>query len=221
MKKVFAVIAAAGEGKRFGGEKQFVEIKGRKILEYCLTAFQENRDVDALVLVLKETAGADFYQSRFPKIRAVTEGGEKRQDSVFSGLKCIPSEKDGIVLVHDGVRPLVSDDLISRVVDAARTYGAAVPVVPLVETVKRVQKGFAVETLDRNTLRGVQTPQGFRLGILKEAFEKARRDSFFGTDEASLVERLGFRVAAVPGEARNIKITTPLDKKIAEVFFAV
>ena len=121
-----------------------------------------------------------------------------------------------LVLVHDGVRPLVGSDLISRVLKAARRFGAACPVIPLDDTIKRVEGDHILHTEDRTKLVRVQTPQGFALDLLKRALEKAREVGFAGTDESSLVERLGEDVKLVPGDGRNIKITTPEDIKIAE-----
>ncbi|MBN1273708.1 MAG: 2-C-methyl-D-erythritol 4-phosphate cytidylyltransferase [Candidatus Aminicenantes bacterium] len=219
MNDVFAVIAAAGEGERFGEQKQFVRLRGKEILEHCLEVFEEHTEIDGIVLVLKDVTKEDFYKSRFKKIFAVVQGGNKRQESVFSGLKVISTREENLVLVHDGVRPLVTNDLISRVLHAARKHGAAIPVLPVVETVKRVQREIVVETLDRRLLMRVQTPQGFHLKILKEAFDRARAEHFYGTDEASLVEKSGFKVFTVPGDPQNIKITTPLDVKFVEAFF--
>ena len=219
MMDVWAVIVAAGEGKRFGEHKQYVELRGREILEYCIEVFEKHAEIDGIVLVLKDVSKEAFYKSRFKKIISVVRGGDKRQESVLSGLNVVSPRDKNLVLVHDGVRPLVTNNLISRVLHAARKHGAAIPVLPVVDTIKRVQKDAVIETLDRRPLMRVQTPQGFRVTILKEAFEKARVEHFYGTDEASLVERIGFKVFTVPGDPQNIKITTPLDIKFAEALF--
>jgi 2-C-methyl-D-erythritol 4-phosphate cytidylyltransferase len=143
-------------------------------------------------------------------------GGERRQDSVRAGLACVPAEFDGVVLVHDAARPLVEVELIEAVVQQAAATGAALPVLPLVDTVKRVRGGRVVETLDRSELGGAQTPQGFRCAILREACAAAERSGAAFTDEAMAVEALGRPVAAIPGSRRNLKITTPDDLAWAE-----
>jgi 2-C-methyl-D-erythritol 4-phosphate cytidylyltransferase len=169
-----------------------------------------------IILVLRSESLQTRLCDKFGKITATTPGGRERQDSVLAGFKCLDCRDKDIVLVHDGVRPLVSSDLISRVIAAAQEKGAAVPVIPLEDTVKQVHNESIVQTLDRSDLKRAQTPQGFHYIILKAALEKVRQDSYQGTDEASLVERLGYTVQAVSGEASNIKITTPGDLKIAE-----
>ena len=145
------------------------------------------------------------------KLVAVVPGGPRRQDSVLEGLKPVPEGFDGVVLVHDAARPLVDVPLIEAVCLAAEEEGAAVPVLALVDTVKRVQDDKVVETVDREELGAAQTPQGFRLGVLVSAYEAAFRDQVTITDEAMAVERLGSPVRAVPGSPRNRKITTPED----------
>jgi 2-C-methyl-D-erythritol 4-phosphate cytidylyltransferase len=137
---------------------------------------------------------------------------------VANGLEGLKAEIGDIVLIHDGARPLVTQELIERVVDAARETGAAVPAVPLDDTIKEAEKNRVVRTLDRSRLFRVQTPQGFALGLLQKALERAKAEGAEGTDEASLVERLGLPVALVPGDPRNIKITSPLDLTMAEAF---
>jgi 2-C-methyl-D-erythritol 4-phosphate cytidylyltransferase len=150
------------------------------------------------------------------KLRAVVPGGDRRQDSVLEGLKQAPAGFDGVVLVHDAARPLVEVALIEAVAREAAGAGAAVPVGPVVDTVKRVRDGLVVETLDRGELGAAQTPQGFRFPLLVEDYEAAFRDDLTVTDEAMAVERLGAPVRAVPGSPRNRKITTPEDLAWAE-----
>ena len=150
------------------------------------------------------------------KLVAVVPGGERRQDSVLQGLKQAPEGFDGVVLVHDAARPLVDVALVEAVAREAAGAGAALPVLPVVDTVKRVRDGLVVETLDREELGAAQTPQGFRFALLVEAYEAARRDRVTLTDEAMAVERLGAPVRAVPGSPRNRKITTPEDLAWAE-----
>jgi 2-C-methyl-D-erythritol 4-phosphate cytidylyltransferase len=141
----------------------------------------------------------------------VVEGGAERQESVWRGLRAIPEAAAEVVLVHDAVRPFVTRALIDDVLKAAVETGAAICARPIAETVKRVVDGFVGETLDRRSLWAVQTPQGFRAALLREAHDKARRDGIVGTDDAMLVERLVHPVRVVPGLAANVKITTPED----------
>jgi len=211
MKKVTVIIVAAGEGRRFGFAKQFALLKGKPVLDWCLDKFEAHKRVEEIVLVLKDDSEKEKYLKRYGKIVAVTRGGERRQDSVLSGFRLIDPEKEAIVLVHDGVRSLVSEDLIDRVIAAAQEKGAVVPAVPVKDTIKLVEGYEVSQTLDREKLFKVQTPQGFFHHTLKEALDKAQEDSFYGTDEASLVERTGKRVCVVQGDPKNIKITTPDD----------
>lgn len=217
MDKSTAVIVAAGEGKRFGAPKHLALLSGRAILEWTLQAFHSHPKITEIVLVLNNSAEGREYQLRMPKIATVVPGGAHRQDSVVAGVEAVSAEPSDIVLVHDGVRPLVSHDLIGRVIRQARESGAAAPVIPVEDTLKHVQEDLVVETPDRSRFFRCQTPQGFRFDLLVKALKKAGDDGFYGTDETMLVERLGLPVAAIPGEARNLKITTPLDLKIAEV----
>jgi 2-C-methyl-D-erythritol 4-phosphate cytidylyltransferase len=210
------LVVAAGAGKRFGGPKQFAYLRGQPVLEWTLERFQAHEAIDDIVLVLPDEQDMKHYRLRYPKIVDTVRGGDRRQDSVWQGFRLLKGSETGIVLVHDGARPLVSPELIGRVIAAARVLGAAVPVLPVEETVKEVRDGSVVRTLDRSSLVRAQTPQGFLYPLLKRALEAARKDRFQGTDEASLAERAGIPVAAVDGEPRNIKITTPVDIKIAE-----
>jgi 2-C-methyl-D-erythritol 4-phosphate cytidylyltransferase len=211
-----AIVVAAGAGKRFGEMKQFVYLRGKPVLEWTLERFQAHGEVDAVVLVLPDEQDLKHYRMRYPKIVDIVRGGERRQDSVWQGFRLLDAAAAEVVLVHDGARPLVGADLVSRVIAAARAEGAAVPVLPVEETVKEVLDGRVVRTVDRSHLVRAQTPQGFRYEVLKKALEAARRDRFYGTDEAMLAERAGIPVSAVEGDLRNIKITTPVDLKIAE-----
>ncbi len=219
VQRVYVIVVAAGRGRRFGSRKQWVELKGKGLVEGCVERFDRHPQVSDIVLVLNKENLKQGLQNKFCKLSAVVVGGKERQDSVIAGLKEISPGENGIVLIHDGVRPLVSEELITRVIQAAREKGAAIPGIPVEDTVKKIQKNKVLGTLDRDSLCRAQTPQGFRYGILASALERARRDHYCGTDEASLVERMGGEVVVVPGEYCNIKITTPLDLKIAEVLF--
>lgn len=218
MRRVAVIIVAAGKGKRFGSAKQFASLRGRPLVEWCLEAFDAHPQVSDIILVLPAADMREGLGRAFPKVRAVVEGGRARQDSVRNGFARIATQGVDIVLVHDGVRPLVSAELIARVIETAAETGAAVPGLALEDTIKEVAGSRIRRTLDRNDLVRVQTPQGFSYTVMKEALENARRDDFRGTDEATLVERLGRPVTLVKGDARNIKVTTPLDLKTAEAF---
>lgn len=218
MKRVSVIVVAAGEGKRFGGAKPYALLKGKPILEWSLEAFEAHENVDEVILILRDDSRKKDYSARYTKIVSVARGGEKRQDSVLAGFRQIDPTKAEIVLVHDGVRPLVSSELIGRIIEAVQEKGAAVPVIPLKDTVKRVDGQEVKQTLEREKLFRVQTPQGFDYSVLKTAFDQAGKEDFYGTDEAVLVERTGKRVYVVQGDPRNIKITTPEDIKIAEAF---
>ncbi len=211
-----AVIVAAGEGRRFGGPKQFVLLGGRPLIERCIESFEAHAAVGSIVVVLPDIRLGEGLAGRFRKVAAVVAGGARRQDSVRNGFGGVRGDGRDVVLIHDGARPLADGALIGRVIDETMRSGAAVPVLPLEDTVKEVREEGILRTHDRSVLYRAQTPQGFFYEILEEAFAAADRDGFTGTDEASLVERTGRRVAAVAGDPRNIKVTTPLDLKIAE-----
>lgn len=218
MRHVSAIIVAAGQGKRFGSAKQFALLRGKPLLDWSLEKFDKHPHVDEIVLVLPDEKKKAAYLGRSQKISAVVSGGPRRQDSVCRGMEVLDPERVDIVLVHDGVRPLVSQALITRVIEETRRKGAAIPAVQVEETVKEVRGGRIVRTLNRERLYRVQTPQGFLFPLLKKALELAGQEGYAGTDEATLVERAGEAVTVVPGEPWNIKITTPLDLKMAEAW---
>lgn len=218
--KTLAILVAAGRGERMGGDrpKAFLPVGGRPMLLRAALAFEAAPAVDAVVAVVPESAVAEASTmlAGVGKLQAVVAGGARRQDSVLEGMKQAPASYDGIVLVHDAARPFVEPALIEAVASMAASCGAALPVLMLVDTVKRVRDGAVVETLDRSELGGAQTPQGFRFGVLAEAYEAAFRDGATFTDEAAAVERVGHRVAVVAGSPRNRKLTTPEDLAWAE-----
>lgn len=217
MIRAAALVVAAGAGKRFGMPKQFAYLRGKPVLEWTLETFEGHPEVGAIVLVLPDDQGLKHYRLRYPKVLDAVPGGERRQDSVWQGFHLLAAkDPPEVVLVHDGARPLVRADLISRVIAVAGADGAAVPVLPVEDTVKEACGGRVVRTVERTFLVRAQTPQGFRFEVLKKALEAARRDRFYGTDEAALAERLGLAVTTVEGDPRNIKITTPVDMNIAE-----
>ena len=202
--------------------KAFLELGGQPLLLRAALAFEDAPSVQHVVAVVPEDQVAPARDMLRPlaKLLAVVPGGPRRQDSVLEGLKPVPEGFGGVVLVHDAARPLVDVSLIEAVILAADEEGAAVPVLALVDTVKRVRDGSVVETIDREELGAAQTPQGFRLDLLVSAYEAALRDQLTITDEAMAVERLGSRVRAVAGSPRNRKITTPEDLAWAESLVA-
>jgi 2-C-methyl-D-erythritol 4-phosphate cytidylyltransferase len=215
-----AILVAAGRGERLGDlrPKAFVELAGQALVLRSARAFDEAPSVGGIVAVVPEAevGAARSLLAPVRKLVAVVPGGERRQDSVLEGLRQAPEGFDGVVLVHDAARPLVEVSLVEAVARAAAEAGAALPVLPLADTVKRVRDGLVVATLDREELGAAQTPQGFRLALLVEAYEAAFRDRVTVTDEAMAVERLGAPVRAIPGSPRNRKITTPEDLAWAE-----
>ena len=216
MSKVYVIIGAAGSGKRMGAPlpKQFLTLGGKTILERTVERFASCDIVDTIIVVTHEDY-VEFCETLLEGYREgnrlhVILGGKERQDSVYQAVLYLGGlgiKGDDIVLIHDGVRPYASHDLIRAVMKKTEETGAAIAAVPPKDTIRHIEEG----TLNRTQLCCVQTPQGFRYALLKEAFEKAFADGFYGTDDASLVERLNHQVAIVPGEHANIKITTPED----------
>jgi 2-C-methyl-D-erythritol 4-phosphate cytidylyltransferase len=217
MSGVTAIIVAAGEGERFGSAKQFSLLGGKTVVDWCLEKFEKNELVDEIILVLGELHPRDEFLRKYRKISTVALGGKRRQDSVYAGLLGVDESRTEVVLIHDGARPLVENSLIKRIIAEAAKKEAVVPVIPVEDTIKRLEGERVIRTEDRSRLFRSQTPQGFSLSLIKRAFQKAMEDDFVGTDEASLVERIGSPVFAVSGDRRNIKITTKEDLMIAEV----
>jgi 2-C-methyl-D-erythritol 4-phosphate cytidylyltransferase len=219
-----AILVAAGRGERMhaGRPKAFLVLGGQTLLLKAALAFETAPSVGTIVVVAPplEIEAARETLARITKLRDVVAGGPKRQDSVLEGLKRVPDGFDGVVLVHDAARPLVETALIEAVARAARESGAAIPVLELTDTIKKMRDGRVRETVDRSELAAAQTPQGFRFALLARAYEAAFRDRVLLTDEAMAVERVGEAVVTVPGSARNRKITTPEDLAWAEVELA-
>lgn len=218
MAKVFAVIVAAGRSTRMGRgvNKQFLTLGGLPVLAHSLLAFEAAPSVGACVVVAapEETARIAELVCRewsCRKVASVVPGGERRQDSVLAGLLALPSDAE-MVLVHDGARPLLQPELVEAVLAEARRWGAAVPAVPVRDTVKEADGcGFVARTLPRENLWLAQTPQAFRFNLLLEAHRRAKELGMVATDDASLVEALGHPVRLVSGSYRNLKITFPED----------
>jgi len=218
--KVGAIIPAAGRGKRIGASvpKQFLEIQGRPLLHHTLMVFASCKLIDYVVLVMPradvDKMGEDWL-NKYEIVRKVVVGGEQRQDSVYNGFNSLEEGTD-IVVVHDGVRPFTTPQMITATVEAAQQHGAAITAIPVSDTVKQAADGFVKQTVSRDGLWRVQTPQAFQCGLLQQAFKKAKKDSYYGTDEGSLVEYLGERVKIVPGSELNIKITRKEDLVLGE-----
>lgn len=238
--KVVVIIPAAGLGRRMvsppGGKarkpvssKQFMELDGTPVLVHTLRRFSSSPEINEILVALRK-AEIEPFRTRLEKDApeilqkkpTFIEGGEHRQQSVANALAAVTADADDVVLVHDAVRPFVSEEMIREVIAAAHKYGAAITAVPAVDTVKQVERtaqgALIRSTIPREKIVLAQTPQGFRYSVIKKAFDEATADGFVGTDEASLVERSGHPVAVVMGSARNIKITTPGDLELAEFF---
>ena len=216
-----AVIVAAGNASRMGGiDKVMAPLDGEPMIVKTVRAFQECPAIREIVIVtrpdLLETIMSLCHG--FDKIRAVVAGGADRPASVRNGMNAL-SDKVKLVAVQDGARPLVTWELIDRTVRAANTYHAAAPGIPVKDTTKIVEGGVVTETPDRNLLRAIQTPQVFDFDLLRGALLQAEVDGAAITDDCSAVERLGMRVRIVEGDEHNIKVTTPMDLKIAQMLW--
>lgn len=210
---IAAVIVAAGSGERFGERKQFFRIGGRPLIWYALSPFLGSREVERVALVLPAGVTDDdlvgIPLDENPKVSLVT-GGERRQDSVYRGLMDLPAD-NGVIVVHDGARPLLGPRLLSALIEEARRGHSVVPVVPVNDTLKEVLGDTVVRTLGRERIFGVQTPQAFPARIIRKAHENAREKGMDSTDDAQLVEALGVAVHVIPGDPANIKVTTRED----------
>ena len=221
--KTVVIIPAGGTGRRMGGEmpKQYLLLAGVPILAHTIRAFQHSPLVDEIFLVVPESDVAEVERDivrryEFSRVSLVIAGGKERQDSVNNALVQIRNEHE-IVLVHDGVRPFVNGTLIEQAVTGAKAFGAVTVGVPVRDTVKEVDAaGQVVRTVQREGLWLTQTPQAFLREVILAAYEKAAADGFYGTDDASLVERTGIPVQMILGDRDNIKVTTPEDLKWGE-----
>jgi 2-C-methyl-D-erythritol 4-phosphate cytidylyltransferase len=227
-------VGAKGKSKKAPPSKQFTELGGTPILIHTLRKFAAVDAVSEIWIALRENEIEGFSarlvseerdalnKNALKKKVEMVIGGEHRQQSVENALNAIAAVADDIVLVHDAVRPFVTTEIIQEVIEAAQKYGAAIAGLPAIDTVKQVERtaeGALIKaTIPRAGIVMAQTPQGFRYGVIKKAFDEASRDGFLGTDEASLVERSGHDVAVVMGSPRNIKITAPADMELAEFY---
>jgi len=214
-----AVIVAAGTASRMGGiDKVMAPLVGEPMIVRTVRAFQESDVISEIVIVTREDLILPISNlcASMDKVKAVVTGGKSRQESVELGMNALSKEVK-LAAIQDGARPLITWQVIDRVVRAANTFGGAVPGVPVKDTIKVANGGLVKETPDRKTLQAIQTPQVFDFDLLRGALKKAEEDGAEVTDDCSAVERLGMKVKIVEGDERNIKVTTPMDLKIAEL----
>lgn len=224
MPKISVIIPAAGSGQRMGGNrpKQYLTIGDKPILVETLIVFNESPHIDEIILVSPpdDMSLMEKMLKKYDlaKVSKIVKGGKERQDSIRNGLDSIDSiePESDIILVHDGVRPFVDDEIIKELIDAVNQYGAAIVAVPVKDTVKKVSGASIIETMPRGNLWLAQTPQAFSTKIIIDAYANAEEKGIRGTDDASLVEAMGLGVKIVMGSYENIKITTPEDLGFAE-----
>ena len=221
LKHCGAVLVAAGTASRMGGiDKVMTPLGGEPMILHSVRTFSQCDAIREIVIVTR----ADLVETiktlcqDFPKVTNVTVGGASRQESVLAGIKAL-SRKVKLVAVHDGARPLITWEVIDRAVRAANTYSAAAPGVAVKDTIKVAKGGVVVQTPDRDKLRAIQTPQVFDVDLLQAALQKAQKENTAVTDDCSAVENLGMSVKIVTGDERNIKVTTPMDLKIAQLLW--
>lgn len=220
-RKIVAIVPAAGIGKRLGPgtNKAFHLLLERPLIVWAIEVLEQTEEISEIIPVLKESDMGEglrvFEQCNFSKVRRVVPGGWKRQDSVYNGLRHIEGNPD-IVLIHDGVRPFVEGEKVKEAIIALGGYEGVILGVPVKDTIKQVEADVVQNTLQRDTLWAVQTPQVFLRDSLMEAYESAMGERFYGTDDSALVERIGGKVKVIMGSYSNIKITTPDDLPLAE-----
>jgi 2-C-methyl-D-erythritol 4-phosphate cytidylyltransferase len=227
---ITAIVPAAGIGLRMGNTtpKPYLLLGGKPILAHTLGIFEKIKEIQEVILVVHPDE-LDYCQEKvispygFKKVLRLVPGGKERQDSVYNALKALKDEDElEIILVHDGVRPFVTPEQVCRVIQAARSHGAAVLGLPAQDTLKIVSaEGQIRQTLERQDVWQIQTPQAFQAALLRRAFTEAYSRNFYGTDEASLAEQLQQPVVVVPGSPLNQKITTPEDLALAEAILSL
>jgi 2-C-methyl-D-erythritol 4-phosphate cytidylyltransferase len=216
-----AVILSAGSGNRFKSDvpKQFLDLNGTPVISQSLIRFEEAKFIDSILIVAhpEHIKEVEELATGYKKVVTVIKGGSRRQDSVFNALKWINKNTEFTkVWIHDSARPLFSAELLERLNEKSLKVSAVIPVIASNDTLKKIDNGVVVSTLDRSTIYRVQTPQVFNFKILYEAYSKFS-DTIDATDDAFLLERLGVKIFTVEGEANNIKLTYPIDIKIAEL----
>lgn len=214
------VIPAAGTGKRMNVKmnKQLIELNSIPVIIHTLMVFEQDIQCNGIVLVINAAERDKFLsllkRYQISKIISVVDGGATRQQSVWNGLKKINNTE--IILIHDGARPFIKTAMIHELVEATAEKGAAVVAVPVKDTIKRVRNFQVIDTIERSSLWAIQTPQAFHVPLIMRAHREAEIDRFLGTDDASLVERIGVDVAIIRGDYQNIKLTTPEDLLFAQ-----
>lgn len=202
-----------------GKNKLLLELNGIPVFIHTLRVFEDDENCDGIRIAIHPQDKTEFdtllKKYKIEKVLNLVPGGKERQDSIYNALKTVKT--DGIILVHDAARPFIKKDQIHLLTETAEKTGAAIMGVPAKDTMKKVQDDLVVETVERSSLWAVQTPQAFRISILHEAYKRAEKDHFIGTDDSSLVERISYPVSMVEGDYDNIKITTPEDLFFAEV----
>ena len=216
------VIVSAGRGSRMKADinKQFLKIGDKEVIAHTIDKFYNNENIGEIIIVVREDEKEFFKENVIDKYGykniKIAFGGKERQDSVYNGLKALDKNCE-IVLIHDGARPFVTDEIIEKSIECAQKYNCAIVGVPVKDTIKIVNENNDVcDTPSRNKLWSIQTPQVFDYSLIMKAHEKAKVDKYYGTDDSMLMEYLGYNVKVVEGSYNNIKITTPEDLKIAE-----
>jgi 2-C-methyl-D-erythritol 4-phosphate cytidylyltransferase len=218
-----AIILAAGKSKRMRGiNKIFYKIKGKPLIFYTISVFEKNPKIKKIIIVTRKSNFKEFFslikKYKFRKITTITEGGKERQDSAFNGLRAagdLGAKSRDLILFHNGANPLVFQREITKVIEAAQKYGAALVGQPARDTIKKVNKNnFVLKTIPRESIFLAQTPQVIEYELAKKVFEKVIKENFIVTDDVSLVERLGKTVKIIPCSYKNIKVTTKDDLKI-------
>lgn len=212
----FAVILAAGRGQRFGKRKQFALIKDKPVIYYSIKKFEDAKEVYQIIIVTNKDRikyiKRLIKKYNFSKTKNIIVGGKERQDSMHNALKILPNQ--GYVVIHDAVRPLIDNKLIKQGFELVKKYQACIPAIPIQDTIKEIHHNVVNKTLNRANLYQIQTPQFFNIRLLKKAYTKAKKEKYYATDDANLVERLHLKVYAIPGLKQNIKITDKTDLKI-------
>ena len=220
---ISAIILAGGKGKRMNSSisKQFIEIKGKPIIYYTIKKFNDNKNIDNIILVLSSEEIEYFKKNILNKydikVDKIVVGGAERQDSVYNGLKSLENSETDIVLIHDGARPFISDRIIDEGIKYATIYGASAPGVMPKDTIKiKDENNFSLNTPNRETLVSIQTPQVFKFNEILECHRKVKIDKLVVTDDTMVVEKYGYSVYLYDGEYTNIKVTTPEDLILGE-----
>jgi 2-C-methyl-D-erythritol 4-phosphate cytidylyltransferase len=216
----FVIIPASGSGIRFLNKtpKQFIKVKGKELITHTLKFFNSVKNIDSIIISTQKKFFRKMmkivFENKLEKVTKIVEGGERRMDSVYNALMNLNCKKNDFIIIHDAVRPFVSMDLIQRLIKETKKFDAVIPGLLISDTVKRTDKKLIVrDTISRDNLHRIQTPQIFRYNILVKSFEKAYRDNYMGTDESSIVEYAGYKIKLIEGEASNIKITLKEDLK--------